>query len=106
MANKRHGLTVEQIYTLAQAQDFKCALSKKPFIIREREIFDPTTGKRVAIDHDHTTGYIRGLLVQKVNWLIDQWEQKSYGALSMPPEIVEYKTNPPAFGAIGKIKYI
>ncbi len=26
---------------------------------------------------------IRGLLVQKVNWLIDQWEQNSYGKLSI-----------------------
>jgi hypothetical protein len=35
-----------------------------------------------------------------------EWEQNSYGALSMPPEILEYKNNPPAFAVIGKILYI
>jgi hypothetical protein len=41
-----------------------------------------------------------------VNWLVDQWEQNSYGKLSMPPEIIAYKNNPPAFDVLGKIKYI
>lgn len=106
MANKRHGLTMEQIYALAKAQNFMCPLSGVKLVVKNGEIYDPTTDKRIAIDHDHTTGYIRGLLIQKVNWLVDQWEQKSYGNLSMPPEILEYKKNPPAFAAIGKVKYV
>ena len=106
MPNGRHGLTNEQIYQLAEAQGFECPLSGKKLIVRGGEVFDPTTKKRIAIDHCHKTGYIRGLLIQKVNWLVDQWEQNSYGKLSMPPEIIEYKNNPPAFAALGKIKYI
>ena len=81
-------------------------MSGKKLIIKDGEIYDPTTNKRIAIDHDHGTGYIRGLLIQKVNWLVDQWEQNSYGKLSMPPEIVAYKNNPPAFAVLGKITYI
>jgi hypothetical protein len=81
-----------------------CALSKVPLKIID--VYDPTTNKRISIDHDHVTGFIRGLLIQKVNWLVDQWEQNSYGVLSMPPEILVYKENPPAFTAIGKVKYI
>ncbi len=73
--------------------------------VKNGEIYDPSTNKRISIDHDHKSGYIRGLLIQKVNWLIDQWEKNSYGHLSMPPEIEKYKKNPPAFLAIGKIKY-
>lgn len=33
-------------------------------------------------------------------------EKSSYGALSMPPEIMAYKQNPPAFQVIGKVRYI
>ena len=95
-----------KIYQIAKFQEFKCALSKVNFEIIDGEIYDPTTKKRIAIDHDHTTGFIRGLLIQKVNWLIDQWEKNSYGNLSMPPEILVYKQNPPAFQVIGKVLYI
>jgi len=101
----RHGLTNEQIYKLAEFQGFKCPLSGIELTVKDGEIYDPTTNKRISIDHDHDTGLIRGLLVQKVNWLIDQWEQNSYGALSMPPEILKYKKNPPAFESIGKVTY-
>ena len=106
MANGRHGLTLEQIYKLAEAQNFECPISGEKLIVRDDEIYDPSTGKRISIDHDHNTGLIRGLLIQKVNWLIDQWDQNSYGKLSMPQEILDYKNNPPAFNAIGKINYI
>ena len=105
MGSGRHGLTNEQIYKLAEFQKFKCPLSGIDLIVKDGEIYDPTTNKRIAIDHDHDTGLIRGLLIQKVNWLVDQWEQNSYGVLSMPPEILRYKQNPPAFEVIGKVSY-
>ena len=102
----RHGLTVEQIYELAKFQSFKCPLSGFELKVIDGEIYDPTTNKRISIDHDHQTGYIRGLLVQKVNGLVDQWEQNSYGKLTMPEEIRRYKSDPPAFQVLGKILYI
>ena len=106
MASGRHGLTIEQIYQLAEFQEFKCQLSGMELVVRDGEIYDPTTNKRIAIDHDHQSGFIRGLLIQKVNCLVDQWEQNSYGILSMPPEILAYKQNPPAFKVLGKITYV
>jgi len=60
-ANKgRHGLSIEQIYSIAKEQGFVCPLSKVALEVREGEIYDPTTGKRIAIDHCHQTGFIRG----------------------------------------------
>jgi hypothetical protein len=106
MSKGRHGLSNEQIFELAKYQEFKCPLSGVNLEIRGGEIYDPTTSKRISIDHDHESGFIRGLLIQKVNWLVDQWEQNSYGQLSMPPEILKYKQNPPAFNCLGKILYI
>ena len=99
------GVTGEQLWAIAEAQNFTCPLSGVRFKVDRDagEIYDPTnvdkrTGKpkRVSIDHDHKTKLVRGLLIQKVNWLIDQWEQESYGKLSMPEEIIIYKMNPPA----------
>jgi hypothetical protein len=105
MATGRHGLSVEQIFKLAEFQGFKCPLSGLSFTMKDGEIYDPTTNKRISIDHDHASGLIRGLLIQKVNWLVDQWEQNSYGVLSMPPEILKYKESPPAFESIGRVIY-
>ena len=58
------------------------------------------------VDHDHESGFIRGILSEKVNLLLDQWEKNTYGNLSKPPELSEYQKNPPAFKCIGKIKNI
>jgi hypothetical protein len=103
---KRHGLSHQEIRAIFDAQGGKCALSGVALELRGdagvEEVYDPTTGKRIAIDHDHETGLIRGLLIQKVNWLVDQWEQGSYGALSKPAELTAYQQNPPAFGVIGQ----
>lgn len=91
----RHGISNEQIYKIAEFQGFKCALSKVPFEIIDGEIYDPTTKKRIAMNHDHTTGFIRGLLIQKVNWLIDQWEKSSYESYLCHPKLwLTNKTHP------------
>lgn len=42
----RHGISNEQIYKIAEFQEFKCALSKVPFEIIDGEIYDPTTKKK------------------------------------------------------------
>ena len=57
------------------------------------------------VDHDHNTGFIRGILSEKVNLLLDQWEKKTYGNLSKPKELTDYQNDPPAYKCIGKVKY-
>ena len=106
----RHGLTRKEILELFRHQEGKCALSGIELELRgepgAEEVYDPTTGKRISIDHSHETNLIRGLRVQKVNWLVEQWDHGSYGSLSKPPELSAYQENPPAFAVIGKRQFV
>jgi hypothetical protein len=51
------GITPEQYDEMCVKQNFKCA------VCREKD----DMGKRLSIDHDHSTGRIRGLLCTKCN---------------------------------------
>lgn len=52
----RFGLTVEQYNSMLEAQGGVCAICKRP----KRK-------RRLAVDHDHKTGMIRGLLCSPCN---------------------------------------
>lgn len=54
---RRYDLTGEQFDTMAAAQGFTCAVCEEP----------PPEGQRLHVDHDHVTGYVRGLLCRGCN---------------------------------------
>lgn len=61
---RRHGLTVEQYQDLITKQHGVCAVCYKP------ETTVHGSSKKIqplAIDHNHTTGEVRGLLCAKCN---------------------------------------
>lgn len=61
--NARYGLTPEQYQAMETAQGGLCAICKKP----------PTgRWKRLHVDHDHTTGKVRGLLCFCCNAMLGQ----------------------------------
>ena len=105
------GMTPEQYICLMEYQNFTRPLSGKKFeYSKEKQKFLDVEGRQTSIqappiDHDHITGYIRGILSEKVNLLLDQWEKKTYGKLSKPDELTKYQENPPAFECIGKVTY-
>ena len=105
------GMTPEQYITLMEFQKFSCPLSGKKFeySFEDKKFIDKEGRKSNIIappvDHDHNTGFIRGILSEKINLLLDQWEKKTYGNLSKPKELTDYQNNPPAFKCIGKVKY-
>ncbi len=66
-----YGLTIEQYEQMAAAQNGVCAICQKP----------STDGKRLHVDHCHSTGVIRGLLCNKCNPAI--------GSLGDTPEMLE-----------------
>ena len=51
------GITQEEYDAMREAQGYVCVICKK----------ECRTGRNLAVDHDHTTGKIRGLLCQACN---------------------------------------
>lgn len=54
---KKYGITVDGYAYLTASQDDVCAVCSRPC----------STGKRLAVDHCHTTGLVRGLLCSGCN---------------------------------------
>lgn len=61
----KYGLTVAQYHQMMVDQDDKCYIcGKKPY------------GKTLAIDHDHKTGRVRGLLCRSCNLAVGKFFEK------------------------------
>jgi hypothetical protein len=58
----KYGISEEEFDLLVESQDRRCAICRRPETIMRR-------GKlsRLSVDHDHTTGLVRGLLCQTCN---------------------------------------
>lgn len=54
---KQYGLTLHDYYWMVEEQLGRCAICFKP----------PPRGKRLVVDHCHTTGKVRGLLCGRCN---------------------------------------
>ena len=102
-----HGMTHQQYHDLLDYQDFKCPISGNEFTYDpvKKKFLDIDGKAAPPVDHDHGTGFIRGILTQKINWLERQWELGSYGKLSKPKELTDYQNDPPAYHVIGKIQF-
>lgn len=79
-------ITPTEYDQILSEQDGKCAICRRP----------PKVGKRLAVDHDHQTGYIRGLLCFMCN-------KRVLGARSADVLIrtAAYVQDPPARRVIG-----
>ena len=95
--------TISKWKALQTGQNNKCA------ICGQEEKPDKKTGKtrRLALDHDHETGELRGLLDRRCNTLLGRVEK---GGRSGKPwtldelkAAVAYKENPPARSILGYI---
>lgn len=63
---KRYGLTRDEFETLLAAQDRKCGICRRPLEDRKGQI---------AVDHDHATEAVRGLLCVPCNGALGWFEQ-------------------------------
>lgn len=60
---RRFGLSPEDLAAIESAQDGRCAICLEP----ETEFWKDGTRKNLAIDHDHESGRVRGLLCGQCN---------------------------------------
>lgn len=88
MVEKTYGITGEQYWALYEAQGGRCA------------ICGWATGKtkRLAVDHDHDTGLVNGLLCGRCNQ-----NRGLYGNESLV-RWINYNLDPPARAIIGDVK--
>lgn len=82
---KTYGLTAEQYQLLLDAQGGRCA------ICRARP-----KSKRLAVDHDHKTGAVRGLLCGRCN---HDLMGSAWDSMAMASALWHYMNTPPATGA-------
>ena|SRR5437660_11136343 len=87
---KAYGITKEQYEALYEAQGGACYICQR------------ATGKtkRLAVDHDHATGYVRGILCGPCNSVLAHFRDD----LALVRRLNTYLTWPPAFDVIGKVK--
>lgn len=87
---KTYGITSEQYEFLYKAQGGSCYIC-----CRAKGI-----SKKLAVDHDHATGYVRGLLCTTCNKILGHFRDDPRVA----DRAADYLLHPPAFRAIGKVK--
>jgi Recombination endonuclease VII len=73
MIKKRYGIDRDQYWAILKAQNGACALCEKPCV----------TGKNLAIDHDHETGKVRGLLCMRCNRAVGLLRDSAEAALKL-----------------------
>ena len=61
---RNYGITLKEYEELIQEQNNVCAICGQVC----------STGKKLAIDHDHTTGKVRGLLCKNCNVALGQFK--------------------------------
>lgn len=59
---REYGITVEEYDRMVEAQGGRCAICERP-----------PGANRLAVDHDHATGHVRGLLCPSCNGVLGRW---------------------------------
>ena len=87
---KTYGLKAGQYQALYEAQGGVCYICRR------------ATGKvrKLAVDHCHRTGFVRGLLCKPCNSVLAHFRDDPLIAT----RTLYYLSNPPAYGVIGKVK--
>lgn len=86
---KLYGLTTEEYQRIYQHQGSKCYICQRATGAR----------RRLAVDHDHDSGYVRGLLCRQCNRYVLGHLRDDTESLQ---RAIDYINNPPAFAVIGQ----
>lgn len=77
-----YGITVEELKGLIAAQDGRCAICSKPCV----------SGRQLAVDHNHETGQVRGLLCANCNRGIGLLQDSADNARSAAEYLTRWTT--------------
>jgi hypothetical protein len=69
---RKFGITLEQYEKLFEEQNGVCAMCFKPETVKNNK---GTAPRLLAVDHDHKTGRIRGLLCFRCNTMLDHFDK-------------------------------
>lgn len=83
-----YGITLEEYKRILKQQRGTCAICK----------FPPLGRNSLAVDHDHRTGLVRGLLCMRCNRALGKWQDDDDKVRAA----AVYVTNPPASIALGR----
>jgi CRISPR/Cas system-associated protein Cas10 (large subunit of type III CRISPR-Cas system) len=78
---KKYGITLKEYNTLLNNQNYTCAICKKP---------PQTKNRRLCVDHNHSTGEVRGLLCDLCNTALGKL-QDDIGILKAAIKYLEKK---------------
>jgi hypothetical protein len=70
--NRKFGITLEQYTEMFKAQNGLCAMCIKPETVNTKSKDTPMW---LAVDHDHKTGKVRGLLCFRCNTMLDHFDK-------------------------------
>lgn len=86
---RTYGITAEEYAAIYEYQGGTCAICGRA----------KGTTRRLAVDHDHDSGYVRGLLCKPCNRYVLGHLRDDTEALQRG---IDYLNNPPAFAVIGR----
>lgn len=97
ISNDRHrhnlrgfGLTPADYEALLVAQGGVCAICQRPERVSVGKGRNPRQLRRLAVDHDHATGRVRGLLCQTCNMLVGSFGDNSAVAIAFAQRMSKY----------------
>ena len=95
---RKYGMTAQKFDALFKAQGGVCAICRKPETRTLRYKSGDVVLQRLAVDHDHKTKIVRGLLCSKCNrgigWLGDDPQTLRAAAIYVE-EYAKYQTADP-----------
>jgi hypothetical protein len=85
---RRYGLDIVGYEALEREQNFRCAICEKPEAARDGKT---NTVRRMAVDHCHKTGNVRGLLCWRCNTVIGKIEESLDLAIALHRYLEKHK---------------
>ena len=69
---RKFGITIEQYTEMFEAQEGLCAMCNQPETVNTKS---KSTPMWLAVDHDHKTGKVRGLLCFRCNTMLEHFDK-------------------------------